>query len=723
MGTRRIAVVLGVVSALALASPVAAPAQGPTELFVTVVARECPAYTDITANRARNNIQESLRDLGADTLYAAGEAIDPGKERTGQPACTPIPDWRFTLGTGIRSRAVTGPWGALSIVTGAFDTGITTQDRVPLRDYAGRPTSESIAGATTIQLTRAQAERAARASSLWIQGGTVIDPVLDDEFPGQFGFGALRCSVDNLNGDNVEWITFPQGSAHVFCYAYYVRPPPTSGTIVIRKTVSGTAGATQPFGFSGNLSYNPGGLFSLRVENGRAASQTFYRAATGPDDEPWVVQEDVPDGWALAGIECRSGGGSAVTTDPASARTEIRLAAGDTVTCTYTDEVRPPAGDLFLNKITRGGLGRFAFEVTPAGEDEPVGRAIAETAEEGVPVAADPSPVTLDPGRYEIRETPPRTERGRWRLDGVTCNGLPLENLARVEVDIADRRGATCTFENSFVPAGEIRIDKVTLGGVARTGFVIERRGDPPQELRQTAVTTSPGVPARAEGSDTGDLELGTWVIAEQAPTAGVSQDWSLVQVVCNGEAVPSVNGRVEVTLTGERPSVRCTFTNVLVAEPVGPPPPDRHVPGRPDPELSVTKRADRRTAIAGELVTYRVTVRNRGRATAENLVINDLRPPGTSVVAARAGRQPCRTGRVLHCRVRALRPGREVTATLRLRVLRAGSFANAAVLHTTSPERVRLDNGDVARVRVQRARCVPRAAAAALAPRARAAC
>jgi hypothetical protein len=149
MAARLTAAVLCALSALALALPAASAAAGQagsrgTELFVTVVARECPAYTDITANRARNNIQESLRDLGVDTLYAAGEPIDPAKERAGQSRCSPITGWRFRLGTGIRSRAVTGPWGSLSIVTDPFDTGITTRESVPLRDYEGRPTSESI---------------------------------------------------------------------------------------------------------------------------------------------------------------------------------------------------------------------------------------------------------------------------------------------------------------------------------------------------------------------------------------------------------------------------------------------------------------------------------------------------------------------------------------------------------------------------------------------------
>ena len=66
-------------AALALLGAAPASAQQPpgpdgqgTDYFVTIAARQCPTYEDITANRARNNIQESLKDLGPDTPYAAG---------------------------------------------------------------------------------------------------------------------------------------------------------------------------------------------------------------------------------------------------------------------------------------------------------------------------------------------------------------------------------------------------------------------------------------------------------------------------------------------------------------------------------------------------------------------------------------------------------------------------------------------------------------------------
>jgi Domain of unknown function (DUF5979) len=206
--------------------------------LLTIAARVCPSYADVTANLARNNIQESLKDLGADTLYTSGQPIDPDTEARGQPNCKPLVGWRFTLGTGYQSRAVSGAWGSLSIVTGAFPTEIVTEKSIPLLNDQGQSTGTQIEGATTVELDQQQADIAATPNSLWIQGGTPTDPILDEQHPGLYGFAALRCAVDNLNGDNVEWIGYPSGARHVFCYAYYIQPPPTSGTIVVRKEVS-----------------------------------------------------------------------------------------------------------------------------------------------------------------------------------------------------------------------------------------------------------------------------------------------------------------------------------------------------------------------------------------------------------------------------------------------------------------------------------------------------
>lgn len=127
----------------------------------------------------------------------------------------------------------------------------------------GRPISGStVAGATTIELTNDQTTKSAQGN-LWIQGGTPTDPVLFGPYPETYAFGALRCATDNVNGDNVEYIKFPAGSRRVYCFAYYVVPPPTSGTIVIRKEVSSPADADKSFTFQGNISYTPDQRFTL----------------------------------------------------------------------------------------------------------------------------------------------------------------------------------------------------------------------------------------------------------------------------------------------------------------------------------------------------------------------------------------------------------------------------------------------------------------------------
>ena len=161
---RRVSALVAVLVTMLAILPSGAMAQGGgTGYRVTIAARECPSYTDITANRARNDIQESLEDLGPDTTYSAGQPIDPAKEAADQPNCTPLSDWRFTLGQGYQSRAVSGPWGSLSIVTDPYGTDIVTLPQTPLLDPAGSPTGQSIAGAVTIELTQAQLERAVQA--------------------------------------------------------------------------------------------------------------------------------------------------------------------------------------------------------------------------------------------------------------------------------------------------------------------------------------------------------------------------------------------------------------------------------------------------------------------------------------------------------------------------------------------------------------------------------
>ena len=207
---------------------------------VTFAARYCAQYTDVFANKQRNNIMESLQNLGPDTNYTSGQAVNPVKENAfPQSKCNPLVGWQFQAGTGYTGK--TPATLNLSTVTtpGAI---VTTTASVPELDAAGNATGGTIAGAVTLTLT-AQQVADAQNRKLWIQGGTKANPLgqLPDFGPTAYGFAALRCANDNVNGDNVEYVNFTTGQRHVFCYYYAVQPPPDSGTIIVKKVVGNPA--------------------------------------------------------------------------------------------------------------------------------------------------------------------------------------------------------------------------------------------------------------------------------------------------------------------------------------------------------------------------------------------------------------------------------------------------------------------------------------------------
>jgi hypothetical protein len=720
----RLAVVVAAVVGIVVGASLAPPSAHASERLVTFAARWCESYTDISANRARNDIQESLRDLGRDTSYAGGEAIQPAKELGDQPACQPLPDWRFTLGTAYATRGSVGPWGALTVLTRTFDTSIVTQASTPLLDVDGRETGSTLAGAVTVRLTDAQAALAATSSALWVQGGTPEDPVLDQLFPSQYGFGALRCGIDNLNGDNVEWIAYPSGARHVFCYAYYVRPPPTSGTIIVRKVVDDEdATAPNDFRFEGNISYTPDQTFTLRAAAGNPDSATFYRAATGADDAPWTVREVPQDGWQLASLSCTSSSGASVVgTDPAAGSANVRLAAGDTVTCTYVDRPAPPASGLELAKTTLGAIGSFRFLVEGDGVER---RTDLRTTAEGVPVAS--GRLDLPAGRYTVDEQAPApTRRGRWRLVSVVCDGRSRDLSLPLPIQLSDAEGHFCEFTNRFDPAGSIVIRKRTFGGTGTAGFVVFKDGEAPFTRELSAPTRAVGVAVRATGDDTSDLPLGRYTIVETGPDPDPDGEWSVDTVVCNGIPVPSAQGRIEVELTASEPVLDCTYTNRFrpgaeppVDVPEGPsdtpPGPSGGVLGlaranRPRADLQVTKRVSTVATTVGRLVRYTIVVTNRGPHTARNVSGVEFGPRAQDVVSLRASRGRCDLSRrPIVCRVGALRPGRRVVVHVVIRARRARRLVNRVAVSTSTADPNLRNNRARATLIVRRSQALPR--------------
>ena len=281
----------------------------------------------------------------------------------------------------------------LSVVTGANGAAGPTVEHEPMLSPNGNVIpGRTVAGAVTYTLTRQQVDLASRGSRLWLQGGTVDDPLLGGEFGrGAFGFGALRCAIDNLNGDNVEWISYPPSTRHVVCYAYYVHPEPGFGTVTIRKQLPPGEDQEQQFTFASNLTYNPSGTFALTPRNG-SAQQTFTRAATADLGEPYVVTEQGPPyGWTFQSLNCtatRPGRrGDEHHRDLGTNRHHPSLRRGRRHLHVCG---RPPADpDLHIRKVTAGRAGGpFTFDVTPTA-------LTAQINPPGPVTAAGQGPVTL----------------------------------------------------------------------------------------------------------------------------------------------------------------------------------------------------------------------------------------------------------------------------------------------------------------------------------------
>ena len=426
-------------------------------------------------------------------------------------------------------------------------------------------------------------------------GREVNDPLGNGAFPGKYGFGALRCAIDNLNGDNVEFVSYPKDASHVFCYYYAVSPRLTPGTIIVKKQITPGDPATQTFRFIGNISYDPNpnssrgtGYFSLKVEQGKEASISFDRAEVLPNDVPWTFQEESTPGWTQQSVKCESRTGLSKFEPPIGPPAEggkvsVRLAGNDTVTCTYVNE-RARTGPLSLYKVTTGEVGvPFQFKVNVPNGEVLEYTTTTDTEDKPAVVVSVPSGPQ---GRYTVTETlPPPSAAGRWTVDRVECTPTQVEQSSDRTVVVVDvppgTAPGTCIYHNRFTPGGKIVLRKQTLGGFGTTRFEVEPSRDPQApgtalpvaqftRAELVAETTQAGQTVTAipvEGS-LENIPLGDYVVTEILPpnTGGT---WSFQSVTCDPPVPLRAEGFSEIiTLTAERPQVTCTMVNAFTPAP-----------------------------------------------------------------------------------------------------------------------------------------------------------
>lgn len=555
------AVLAGALTAApALATPVPAArvsaagvSQSSEPLKLTLVARWCPdtpgnSYANVRANRARNNIMESLKNLGPDSNYndSMNPPVGPDKEDAPpQDVCQPLLNFPITLGDRIDGKAALPVNGQnqpyLSQVGGVNGT-YRTEGSVPELDRKGNPTGRSIAGATTLTLSQTQAELAGK-NSLWVMGGTRANG-LGDELstpPGsKLKFAGLRCAVDALNGDNVEYVGYRNQDTHAFCYALYIsdlEPPPTPGVIEVIKDAPG-AGDLK-FQFQGDISFNPGGQFDLK--DGQKFSET---RAPGT----WYVQEaSLPQGWRFASASCTVTGDGGSTWELDGRRIDIELKPGDKVSCTYANQPIPPEpGTLTVAKTTTGGTGTFDFSF-----NNEIRFQLTTTDDQGEVPAEQDFTVPPAPFSRTIMETVPTDPNGTWQFVAASCVTSSHQEVTSdtPSITIAVPAGgwAYCTFSNRFIPNSDLIIRAKTYGGTdPAINYLVpiynSETGDcdifdPYIDQNANTQATGPGAFATAvPQDDTLNQPARTYCIAGTRPTEGANPAWQTRIVECTGD-------------------------------------------------------------------------------------------------------------------------------------------------------------------------------------------
>lgn len=214
------------------------------------------------------------------------------------------------------------------------------------------------------------------------------------------------------------------------------------------------------------------------VTNGGTGTNTTAFASVSPGT--YVVTETIPAGWRLSGLACTN----ASAVDLASATAQVSIAAGENVTCTFTDARQ---GSITITKRIRGALSAtFGFTV-PAALDP------AGTFTLNPPPLSEASRVFANvlPGSYTV------TESGLpagWTLTGITCSGANASidlGGRSATIDLALGDAAECIFDDSALAT--VTISVISVGGTGTFPFSASGVGVSPFSVTTPEDTTKAG--------------------------------------------------------------------------------------------------------------------------------------------------------------------------------------------------------------------------------------
>mgnify|MGYP000464241166 CR=1 FL=1 len=185
------------------------------------------------------------------------------------------------------------------------------------------------------------------------------------------------------------------------------------GSITIIKDAGGDTATSFHFEFKKDTTQT----FSLTG----GADKTFSNLEQG---KYTITEKTLPSGWTLEDIVCEGGSDISIS----KPQVEIKLKAGEAVTCTYKN--RRQKGTLKIRKTTIGGDGTFNFSVS--------GQPGFQLSKGGEKV------FKLDVGQYTVEEV--GLPNG-WILKDATC-GQGTKTGNAITVDLDANETIVCTFTN-----------------------------------------------------------------------------------------------------------------------------------------------------------------------------------------------------------------------------------------------------------------------------------
>ncbi|MDQ0895357.1 prealbumin-like fold domain-containing protein [Agromyces ramosus] len=315
-------------------------------------------------------------------------------------------------------------------------------------------------------------------------------------------------------------------------------------SIIIDKVVPGVGSIPGGAGVAFPFTFDNGDVVTPFTLTDADPSKVFGQLVPGT----YTVNEGATANWELQGLVCSPTGGVEIT----AATAKITLAAGQTVTCTYSNV--PDAGDVTVRKIVAGVPQGYPFDFAITISPAVTGQDATQHVTQG---DASVSWTNLVVGQtYTLTEG----DVGGWNEGAIICEGLTDAGAAAgFQFLVTPGLSLSCTVTNTAVP-GQATVTKHVTGVPEGFEWDFDLTISPSTGVLPSAVQTVSGI-GDVDGSVTWtNLQIDTVYTVTEGE---LPEGWTGGQVVCT-DADPATTGNQFVATPGA--TLTCDVTNDVVA-------------------------------------------------------------------------------------------------------------------------------------------------------------